>query len=157
MDYVTDVKKETRILIYGNELDKADETGKQTAAFLNKTQGYLSQIINLDCTHPTPLEVVVPLMKRRKRFKLLERLCWECGGVFVKLPATKIAKGDEYDMANDFTQKSTDAIKAFMEYLKKNNPEAYEKFFSANRELITTAASIEHYATKKNTGQEELF
>ncbi len=157
MDYVTDVKKETRILIYGNELDKADETGKQTAAFLNKTQGYLSQIINLDCTHPTPLEVVVPLMKRRKRFKLLERLCWECGGVFVKLPAAKMAKGDEYDMANEFQKKTVDAAKAFLEYLKKDNPDAYKNFFEANREMISTAVSVEKYATKKNSGQEELF
>ena len=157
MDYVTDIKKETRILIYGNELDKSDDTGKQTAAYLNKTQGYLSQIINLDCSHPTPLEVVVPLMKRRKRFKLLERLCWECGGVFVKIPSTKMAKGDEYEMANEFTKKSADAIKSFMDFLKKNNPETYEKFFSANRELITTASAIEKYATKKNSGQGELF
>lgn len=157
MDIITDLKKELRILIYGTDLDKADETGKETASLLGKTQGYLSQIINLSGTYPTPLEVVVPLMKRRKRYKLLERLCWECGGVFVKLPNAKCAKGDEYDIANDYQDKTVKAAKAFLEYLKKDNPEAYELFVRANREMITTAMSTEKYATKKNKGQGELF
>lgn len=157
MDIITDIKKELRILIYGKDLEKADETGKETASLLGKTQGYLSQIINLSGTYPTPLEVIIPLMKRRKRYKLLERLCWECGGVFVKLPAVKMAKGDEYDIANEFQEKTVKAAQAFIEFLKKDNPEAYERFFRANREMITTAMSTEKYAAKKVKGQGELF
>jgi hypothetical protein len=157
MDYITELKKELRILIYGNKLSEADDTAKKTAGLLGKTLGYLSQICNEKGIYPTPLEVLVPLMKKRRRFKALERIAWECGFLLVKFPTPKKSKAEELEMVRELQASMNKTSALLLEFLKQYAPEAYQKFSEANKEMISAAMYADKYACKKSKGQEELF
>jgi|GEM_PF-1621757 len=157
MDFVTELKKELRILIYGNKLDQADVTAKASADMLGKTLGYLSQLCNENGTYPTPLEVLLPLMKKRRRFKALERIAWECGFLLVKFPQPRKNKAEELEMVRDLQAQMNKTSALLLEFMKQYAPEAYNKFSAANKEMISTAIYADNYAKRKSTGQEELF
>jgi hypothetical protein len=153
MDIISDIKKEARYLIYGNRLDQAEMTGKESAELLGKSLSYLSKICSLNEPFPTPLEVILPLMLKRKRYRLLELLCWKCGGVFVKLPKAGNKKQDDLDTSEEFHAAAADAVAALGKALKTPTDDNLKAALEALKKCTAESVSAHKYVEEKATKQ----
>ncbi|HOV99260.1 MAG TPA: hypothetical protein PK595_06790 [Bacteroidota bacterium] len=151
MDRNSIIKLKVQELIHGK-----GATAYELADMVNKSYSYLCRIANPSEELPTPIEIVLPIMKFKKNYKLLEYMAWECGFTIVRLPRNAQNRKDETEMAANYQKAVSDAMQAVIEFFEVPNQNNYgivsERLMRAIQESIT----MKKYCDKKSSNQMEL-
>lgn len=154
MDFTTRIKIAANKLIFGKSKKQVD--AYDCADHVNRSYNYLWKIADLNSEHPIPLEVIIPIMKLKNNYELLELIAWECGGVFVKLPKVRTNKSDDYDVASDFTHATSEAMSALNKVIKHPTQRHLEECLEALRKCTSESVSTHNYIQKNKSKQFEM-
>jgi len=156
MDFTTRIKIAATQLIFGKGKGKKQIDAYDCADHVNRSYNYLWKIADMNSEHPIPLEIIIPLMKLKNDYRLLELVAWDCGGVFVKLPKVRTNKSDDYDVAADFSFATSQAVTALNKVIKHPNQRNLEDCLEALRKCTAESVSTHHYIVKNKSRQIEM-
>jgi hypothetical protein len=153
MHFMSDIKIAVHKLIFGKGGGKRQFDIYELAEHVNRSYNYLTKIADPTKDHPTPVELLVPIMKLKHNFRPLEMMCWECGGVFVRLPKPAMSKGDELDMAAGYSVLASEVsalvTKAFKNPTNENLTECLAKLKTMTSESVSVHKYVEKKASKQ--------
>jgi hypothetical protein len=156
MHIISDMKIAVHKLIFGKAKGKRQYDIYDLADHVHRSYNYLTKIADINKEHPTPVEYLVPIMKLKNNFYPLELMCWECGGVFVRLPKPAMKRGDELDVAAGYSvlanEVSASVTKTFKSPTKDNLTECLAKL----KEMTSESVSVHRYVEKKASKQISL-
>jgi hypothetical protein len=151
MDKNTTIKLKVQELIHGKGM-----TVYELADKVNKSYSYLCRIASPTEELPTPIEVVLPAMKLKKNYTLLEYLAWECGFALVRLPKVSIEKKDETELVAGYQKAVTTAISTLLQYLDQSTQENYNAVQQALVDAVQRGLQVKKYCEKKHSKQLEF-
>lgn len=156
MNYISDVKIKLNQLIFAKGRTKKDVTAYDCAEIVGKSYNYLWKICSPTEDHPFPLEFVVPLMRAKNNYDVLELMAHTCGFALVKLPRVGIAKQDQNEMVEEMQLTANKVVGAFMDFFKSGSKDHYMQVIDCIMVDVQTKLSVKKYVEKKVTGQIEL-
>jgi hypothetical protein len=157
MNYISVIKIKLNELVFGRSKSKKDVTPYDCAEIVGKSYNYLWKICSMSEDHPFPMEYLVPLMKAKNNFDVLEQMARECGFVVVKLPKGKMARGEENEMVHEMQIAANKVVAAFMDFIKSGREEHSIQVIDLIMKDIQTKLSVKKYVEKRASRQEDLF
>ena len=157
MNYISVIKIKLNELVFGKSRTKKEVTPYDLAELVGKSYNYLWKICSMTEDHNFPLEFVVPMMKAKCNYDVLEQMAHACGFALVKLPSSKISKGDENDMVREMQETANKVVSAFLDYCKSEKRDHYLQVIDAIMVDVQWKLSVKKYVEKKASGQEEIF
>ena len=157
MDFITEIKNAARILICGNRRDREESEARASAELVGRTISYLSRMCSLTDNVPVNLEVLLPLMKKKRDYRALQRICWECGGVFIKLPKVSNKKGDDVDVTIDYQELTGKTVAALTKAFKNPTDANLRECVFILRNAAVESVSVSKYVEKKLDKQIEII
>lgn len=103
-----------------------------------------------------PLRNLIPILNSTNNDCILDYLDARRGRVAFNIPKVDLPKFGESELIDDYQQKTIDAVSALRKFLSKPDTKNFERVESALRDVMQTAASVNHYCDKKVTGQFEM-
>lgn len=152
MDFLSNLKIAANKLIFGKSktYDAYD-----LANLVNRSYNYLWKIADINSEHPIPIEIIVPIIKAKKDYTILDIICWECGGILVKLPKTLSSKND-HETITSFQLVTAEAVESLTKAIHEPTEENLKKCLEKLKDCTKESISAHKYAEKKLKKQMEL-
>jgi len=151
MDINSTIKLKVQELIHGRGM-----TVYELADKVNRSYSYLCRIASPTEELPTPLEIILPAMKLKKNYHLLEYMAWSCGFALVRLPKVAANKKDETELAAEYQTAVSDAVNALLKFFDNPTKQTYENVKQALIDATQQELTIKKYCEKKMRNQLEL-
>lgn len=153
MDFQTRLKIKQHELVHGK-----GPTVYELADHLQKSHSYICRISSITEEVPFPSELLVPAMKFKKNYDLLQLLAWECGFALVKLPG-KVAldKREDNLISADYQKTSSIANNALLDVMAHLDEKSLKVFDESFKAIVEKSLSIKKTIDKRATKQLELF
>ena len=103
-----------------------------------------------------PLRNLIPILNSTNNDCILDYLDARRGRIAFKIPKADLPKLEEGELIDDYQHATIDAVSALRKFLSKPDAKNFEKVDAALRDVMQTTASVNHYCTKKSSGQFEM-
>lgn len=153
MDFITNIKLAANSLIFGKSKKKKQIDAYDCAQHVNRSYNYLWKIADINSEHPIPLEIIVPLMKLKNDDTIVNLICWEMGGVFVKIPKYDSSKKTDVKVAADFQAAAGDASASLARVFEKPTEANIQYCLNALKLCAGEAFKSHKYVEKKTSKQ----
>jgi len=152
MDFASDLKIQHHALIHGGRLNVY-----QLADAVGRSHSYLCRISSPTEDVPFPSDLEDMIMDLQKNYEPLHLKAARHGFVLVKIPNTKMSKGDENELVTDYHNAAAKAFNDLSDFVKEPDQKQLKKLLESLNLIIGKSAGISKWAKKKASKQLEIF
>jgi hypothetical protein len=152
MDFASDLKIEHHKLIHGGRLNVYE-----LADAVARSHSYLCRISSPTEDVPFPSDLEDRVMDLQKNYGALQLKAQRHGFVLVKIPNSKMSKGDENELVTNYHKAAASAFNDLSNFVKQPDQKQLKKLLESLDTIIAESVGVSKWATKKASKQMEMF